>query len=56
VESAGTGEPAWPAASRLAHAKVAATAQPDTDHEAEGRQIRERIRKLDQELDRIAPS
>ena len=32
-------------------AKLAAAAQPDTDQQAQRRQIRERIRKLDQELD-----
>ena len=32
-------------------AKLADAAQPDTDQEAQERQIRERIRKLDQELD-----
>jgi hypothetical protein len=32
-------------------AKLAAAAQPDTDQEAQERQIRERIRTLDQELD-----
>ena len=32
-------------------AKLAAAAQPDTDREAQERQTRDRIRKLDQELD-----
>ena len=32
-------------------AQLAAAAQPDTDQEAQARQIRDRIRKLDQELD-----
>jgi site-specific DNA recombinase len=32
-------------------AQLAAAAQPDTDQEAEARQIRDRIRELDQELD-----
>ena len=33
------------------NAKLAAAAQPDTDRKAETRRIRDRIRKLDQDLD-----